>query len=157
METWYSIGLFFILLTIGYVVGRWNEKRHFLSIIQREKQLSSLLTFSERVIPAQFTPCRGQLVTGSVVISVDYFKMISAALRKLIGGRVQAFESLLERGRREAILRMKQQASDLGATAVFNVRLQTASISQGQNNQVGSVEMYAYGTAIVANTPAANE
>jgi uncharacterized protein YbjQ (UPF0145 family) len=84
-----------------------------------------------------------------VVISIDYFKRISAALRSLLGGRVTAYESLLERARREAILRMKQRAFDSGASHVINVKLETTSISKGYRKQVGSVEVYAYGTALI--------
>ena len=149
MEALINIGLFLGLLLIGYVFGRATEKKHFKSIIAREKQLASLLTFSERHIPTSFQPCSGNLVSGSVVVSVDYFKTIAAGLRNLVGGRVSAFETLVERGRREAILRMKQQAHEQGASAIFNVRIETASISKGQENQVGSVEVVAYGTALI--------
>ena len=72
------------------------------------------------------------LVTGSTVISVDYFKRFLAALRNLFGGRVTAYESLLDRARRESLLRMKEQAAALGASMVFNVKYETASISKGR-------------------------
>ena len=92
------------------------------------------------------------LVAGNVVISVDYFKSAAAALRSFVGGRVSAYESLLERARREAILRMKEDARRHGAKMIFNVKLETASISQGGANQLGSVEVYAYGTAMLAGS-----
>ena len=44
------------------------------------------------------------------------------------GGRVTSYESLLDRARRESLLRMKQQASSMGAVMVFNVKYETASI-----------------------------
>ncbi|MGB5561182.1 MAG: YbjQ family protein, partial [Sedimenticolaceae bacterium] len=90
------------------------------------------------------------LVTGSTVISVDYFKRFLAALRSLFGGRIIAYESLLDRARRESLLRMKQQAAALGASMVFNVKYETASISKGRGNSIGSVEVLAYGTALIA-------
>ena len=62
------------------------------------------------------------LFLGSVVVSADYFKMFASALRSLVGGRVIVYESVLDRGRREAILRMKEQAIAWGATQVVNVR-----------------------------------
>ena len=61
----------------------------------------------------------------------------------------------LERARREAILRMKEDAHRLGANMVINVKLETASISKGAANQIGSVEVYAYGTALHAGEAAA--
>lgn len=144
-----SIIVFLILLTLGYVFGRMAEKKHFASIIEREADLKDVLLFSMRLPPAGFGPTGTHLVGGNVVISIDYFKRIAAALRNLLGGRVTAYESLLERARREAILRMKQEAKLMGATQVINVKLETASIYQGQQQQIGSVEVYAYGTALV--------
>jgi uncharacterized protein YbjQ (UPF0145 family) len=147
-----DIIIFVVLVALGYGFGRWAEKRHFASIIEREELLSGLLTFSGRLPPQGLGPVEAVLVGGNVVISIDYFKRISAALRSLIGGRVMAYESLLERARREAILRMKQEAFDSGASHVINVKLETASISKGRGQQVGSVEVYAYGTALIAQT-----
>ncbi|MDN3640718.1 heavy metal-binding domain-containing protein [Simiduia curdlanivorans] len=143
--------VFLLLLLLGYFFGRAAEKKHFASIIEREAELKHVLLFSMRLPPVGFGPSSTQLVGGNVVVSIDYFKRIAAALRNLLGGRVTAYESLLERARREAILRMKQQAQDLGATQVINVKLETASIYQGQQQQIGSVEVYAYGTALVPN------
>jgi len=141
--------IFLVLLALGYGFGRWAEKKHFASIIAREQKLHALLTFSQRFAPNGIGPVDTVLVSGNVVVSIDYFKRISAGLRSFIGGRVTAYESLLERARREAILRMKQQAFDSGATHIINVKLETASISKGRHQQVGSVEVYAYGTALI--------
>ena len=138
------------LTTLGYVFGRLAERKHFASIRLRESQYRELLVFNERRLPpGQWR--QGQLVGGNVVISVDYFKRLAAGLRGLFGGRLMTYESLLERARREALLRMKQQAAGLGSKLVINVRLETASIAQGQGNQIGSVEVYAYGTALIGD------
>lgn len=137
-----------VLTSLGYVFGRIAERRHFSSIRKREAELQPLLTFNEGRLPTgDWTD--GQLVGGNVVISVDYFKRLAAGLRSLFGGRLTTYESLLERGRREAILRMKEQARSLGSTMVINVRIETASISKGREDQIGSVEVYAYGTALL--------
>lgn len=141
--------IFITLLTLGYVFGRIAEKKHFKSIIKREKQYRNLLTFSERFPVPGLGAIDTELVGGNVVISIDYFKRIAAGLRSLIGGRVTAYETLLERARREAILRMKEQAHRRGATQVINVKLETASITKGRKQQIGCVEVYAYGTALI--------
>lgn len=145
----FDLFAFLILLTLGFTFGRVAEARHFKSIQLRERELASVLAFSERLPPPLENTPRVALVGGNVVISVDYFKMIAAGLRSLFGGRVRSFESLVERARREALLRMKQQARDLGADMVVNVKLETASISKGNKGQVGAVEVYAYGTALI--------
>lgn len=137
------------LTALGYIFGRIAEKKHFKSIIEREKQLSPLLCFSERFPPPGLKSTDCTLVGGNVVISVDFFKRLVAGLRNLIGGRLTSYESLLERARREAILRMKEEANALGATMICNVKLETASLYKDQNQGIASVEVYAYGTAII--------
>ena len=100
--------------------------------------------------PRTDEPVSSCLVAGSVVVSVDYFKRFLAGLRGLVGGRVVAYESLLDRARREAILRMKQQARELNAAMVFNIKIETSSISRNARGGVGSIEVLAYGTALSA-------
>lgn len=141
--------IFVVLLTLGYLFGSHVEKRHFKSIIAREWALRRVLCFNARTPPSDITDVDAQLVGGNVVISVDYYKRIAALLRSLLGGRINSYESLMERARREAILRMKLAAHRRGATQIFNVKLETASIYQGQQQQIGSVEVYAYGTALI--------
>lgn len=90
-----------------------------------------------------------QLFVGSVVIASDYFKSFAAGLRNLVGGRVIVYESLLDRGRREAVLRMKEDAIAWGATQIVNVRFETSSIGgQSSKSKNAMVEVMAYGTAI---------
>ena len=141
--------LFFVLLITGYVVGQSLEKAHYRSIKEREQVLNKLPAIATRKLPVELEPCDTQLVCGNVVISVDYFKKFVAALRILVGGRVISFESLIDRARREALLRMKAQAQALDADYVFNIKMETSSISKGQRDTVGSVEVLAYGTAVI--------
>lgn len=143
--------IFITLPVLGYVFGRIAEKNHFKSIINREHRYKDLMTFSERLPPPGMGHASSELVGGNVVISVDYFKRIAAGLRAIVGGRVTTYESLLERARREAILRMKEEALAKGATMIVNVKLETASITKGRKQQIGSVEVYAYGTALMTH------
>ena len=136
-----------ILLSVGLLAGRWNEKRHYRSIIEREKELAGILVFSKGDALLDEVSSDSQLVTGSVVISNDYFKSFLASIRKIIGGRISAYESLLDRARREAVLRMKQVAHEKKADMIFNVKFETAKISMGGQG-VTTVEVLAYGTAV---------
>ncbi|MBR9869455.1 MAG: YbjQ family protein [Oceanospirillales bacterium] len=142
--------IFLVLMTLGYLAGQMAERKHYKSIIQREKRFSGLPIIASRFPPTDklFNQC---LVTGNTVISVDYFKRFIAALRNLLGGRVTSYESLLDRARRESLLRMQAQAYAMGAEYVFNVKYETASISKGRKNAIGSVEVLAYGTALIAS------
>ncbi len=141
--------VFLTLLALGYGFGRLAESRHYRSIIIRENALHSLLVMPDRMPPIQFQNHTSTLVAGSVVISVDYFKTVAAGLRGLFGGRVGAYESLLDRARREAILRMQEEAQSLGADAVFNLKFETSRIGQNAGHGLGSVEVLAYGTALI--------
>ena len=138
-----------LLLVLGFAVGRYRERRHYRSIIDRERQLRVLPIFASRHAPDLETPPQIALVRGNAVISIDYFKRFLAGLRMLFGGSIGAYESLLDRARREALLRMREQAQASGAAYVVNVRMETASISKGAGQAIGSVEVLAYGTAVI--------
>lgn len=147
--------IFLTLLVVGYAAGSLAERRHYRSIEQREKQLVKLAVITAE---GRFDPVRVDdafLVNGSVVISTDYFKRLLAVLRNIFGGRVKAYESLVDRARREAILRMKEQAHARGAQMIVNLRLETSTIGRSANKKkkIGSVEAMAYGTAVVINRP----
>ena len=143
--------VFITLLLVGYIFGQALEKKHYRSIRERESTLRHIPTIASKKLPKSFGPCETNLVAGNVVISVDFFKKFVAGLRLLVGGRITSYETLIDRARREALLRMKQSASDLGANYVFNVKMETSSISKGSRESIGSVEVLAYGTAIILN------
>lgn len=144
----YDLIIFIILLAMGYGFGRYAESNHYKSIIKREKQLNNIPAIATRIPPIRRQDLNSQLVAGNVVISIDYFKRFIAGLRNIFGGRVTAYETLLDRARREAILRMKEEAQKLNAEFVFNIKLETSSIHKGRGNSIGSVEVLAYGTAL---------
>lgn len=138
-----------VMLALGYGFGRVAELRHYRSIHKREAQYRNIPAIATKFPDPSLMPRQTNLVTGNVVISVDYFKRFLSQLRNIVGGRVKAYETLLDRARREAILRMKEEAHSQGATLVFNVKLETASIYKGKGRAIGSVEVLAYGTAFI--------
>jgi uncharacterized protein YbjQ (UPF0145 family) len=148
LEFW-EILLVIFLLILGYFTGSIAERRHYKSIFRREDGLGDLVVIVAKTLPPMEPAPATTLVRGSVVISVDYFKRFLARLRMIFGGRIHTYESLLDRARREAILRMQEQARDLGASMIFNMRFETSSISKGNKNAVGTVEVLAYGTAVI--------
>jgi len=143
-----NIGLPLLLLLIGYFAGRMLEQRHYQSIRQREVRFRNLPVVSSRQVP-QLPGGKTVMVIGCTVVSVDYFKRFLAGLRNIFGGRVTSYESLLDRARRESILRMKAQADAAEAKIIFNVKLETSSIYKGEGKSIGSVEVLAYGTAFI--------
>jgi uncharacterized protein YbjQ (UPF0145 family) len=137
----------FGLLMLGYVFGKINERKHYRSILKREQELINLPTTTSKVsLGNPDNIIKLELVTGHVVISVDYFKRLLAGLRNIFGGSVQAYETLVDRARREAILRMKERCKN--ANEIINLRIETSSISKGKGNSIGSVEVLAYATAL---------
>lgn len=137
-----------LLLLLGYLVGSSLESKHFASIRVREAQFQSLPTITFETMPAGWRVESSALASGNVVVSLDYFKRMLTGLRALIGGRIRALEPLLDRGRREAVLRMQQQAVQMGYEAVINVRLETSQLDSSQRGGIAGVELLAYGTAI---------
>ena len=149
-----AIIIFAVLIIVGFVVGRENERKHFRELAANEDSLREIAAWNGRGGADVSTFGSAVLVVGSVVIAEDYFKRLAAALKSLIGGNIRSYESLLERGRREAIVRMKQEARRIGATEVVNVRLETASLSEDWSGRrpMFSAEFIAYGTALVPDT-----
>lgn len=82
------------------------------------------------------------LVQGSTVRTKHLGRDIMAGLKNIVGGELQGYTELLAEARREAIQRMISEAEALGADAVVNIRLSTASITSG------AAEILAYGTAV---------
>ena len=82
------------------------------------------------------------LVQGNTIRAKHLGRDITASLKNLVGGELTQYTELLTESRRQAVDRMIQQAQELGANAVVNVRFTTSSIA------AGAAELYAYGTAV---------
>lgn len=151
MDLIISLVVFVILVSLGYFVGSWQEKKHYRSIQEREDMLRGIVVIPSRHPPDYHQqPYRTEFVCGSVVVAMDYFKKQAGSLVSLFGGRIRFYETLVERARREAVLRMKEEANTKMARMVFNVKFSTASILKDKAGQPGgSVEVTAYGTAII--------
>lgn len=135
------------LLIVAYFIGTYREKKHYKSIIKRELELNTLPAVNLKKAPkGRF---HHELVMGNVTISVDYFKRFLAMLHAFFGGSVSSYETLLDRSRREALLRMKEMAKAKNAALVLNVKYETVSIFKGSGKSIGSVEVLAYGTALI--------
>lgn len=142
-------GVFLVLLTLGFTCGTLVERAHFRRLERREARVRDMFVTDTKAPPIGRAVQNCGLVTGEVVIASDYFKSFAAALRKLVGGELRTFESLMDRARREALLRMLESAKGMGADAVVNVRFATSNIgSMRGKRRAAMVEMYAYGTAL---------
>lgn len=129
-----------VFLLAGYWFGGQNEKRHFEELKKREANLMQMSTRTD--VGEKLSTGETFLVTGSVVIASDYFKNFVGSLRNFFGGRMSTHETLLDRARREAVMRMKEKAFSSGAKSIVDVHIETSFL-----DQLG-VEVSAYGTAI---------
>jgi uncharacterized protein YbjQ (UPF0145 family) len=149
IQFWAQIVPFVVLLVLAVLTGTWVERRHFRQLAAREAALEHILVTDVRSLPADCAKEPFGLVFGEVVVASDYFKTFVAQLKKLVGGELRTFETLMERARREALLRMLESADRMGANRVVNVRFSTSNVgSMKRNRKAAMVEMYAYGTAI---------
>ena len=92
------------------------------------------------------------MVFGLVVRSRGLAGNITAALRSIGGGEIHEYTSLLEDTRRQALDRLVQNATLLGANAILSMRFDSSELSGTMS------EIVAYGTAVVVlpddNAPA---
>lgn len=103
-----------------------------------------MIVVNTETIPGyQISEIKG-IVQGNTVRAKHAGRDIAAGLKNLVGGELKGYTELLTESRREALQRMLAQAQQLGANAVVNVRFTTSSVTAGAS------ELYAYGTAVVA-------
>ncbi|MGR0306766.1 YbjQ family protein [Acinetobacter beijerinckii] len=138
----FQIVIFLILFSVGWGFGRHIEQKHLRELDEKEKQYAHIRIDTNRFVE---TNSNGQMISSNVVISHDYFKYVLATIRNFFGGRLVSYESIVERARREAMLRLKQEADRIGANHIMGVRLSTTELGM----QGGMVEVFAYGTAII--------
>ena len=83
------------------------------------------------------------LVRGSTVRARNFISDAVAGIKMAIGGEVVQYTKLLADAREQALQRMAEEASNLGANAVVGIKFTTSQVMQG------SAEILAYGTAVV--------
>ncbi len=82
------------------------------------------------------------VVTGNTVRAKHVGRDIMAGLKNIVGGELKGYTELLIDAREQAFERLQEQARQLGANAVVNVRFSTSSVAAGAS------EIYIYGTAV---------
>lgn len=147
------VGGFFLsigVLVAGFVVGRWNESRHLRRLAEDESRLAGIMVSDLRRLPDNWRVEGGTLVVGEMVLAADRFVNFVAGLQKLVGGRLEMYEGLVNRARREARNRMLAAAQGLGANVVWNVRYEMLMIDNEGQGRRRAVAVVCYGTALAA-------
>jgi len=83
------------------------------------------------------------LVRGNTIRARHLGRDISAALKNIVGGEIRDYTKMMAESREQALDRMIEEATNLGANAVINVRFTTSMIMQSAS------EILAYGTAVI--------
>ncbi len=150
MEFFLNLGITPAMLLVAWISGRILERRHLNNLLLLESGSSDVLAVTIEDLPPDWHVESCELVMGNVVISQDYFKRFAASIKGIFGGNIRVFEPLLERARREAMIRMKGVAHARGYDAIINVRIETATLASARRNGKGTagVEILAFGTAI---------
>lgn len=82
------------------------------------------------------------LVSGSTIQSKNIGRDFGAGLKSIVGGELKAYTEMMEEAREIAMKRMVENAEEMGADAVVNVRYSTSAI------MAGAAEVMVYGTAV---------
>jgi len=83
------------------------------------------------------------LVRGNTIRARHVGKDILAGLRNIVGGEIHEYTKMMAEAREQALDRMLEEARELGANAVVDVRFMTSML------MAGAAELLAYGTAVV--------
>ncbi len=102
-----------------------------------------IVTNTETIPGYRIAEVKG-IVQGNTVRAKHAGRDIAASFKNLVGGELKGYTELLTESRRQAMERMLAQAEQLQANAVVNVRFTTSAVT------AGAAELYAYGTAVVA-------
>ena len=155
MEALFGLAFAFLpalfLLGLGTFVGRSIERKHFADLKRREAAVSHILATQMKTFHQpnlQASP--PMMLVSEVVISSDYLKSFVGSIQNFFGGEIYGFQTLLERARREALLRIKEQALERGCDAICCVRLNTAEIGghdPARKKTIVMVSLLASGTA----------
>ena len=82
------------------------------------------------------------LASGSTIRTKVIFKDIGASLKSVVGGELGSYTKMMQESRAQALGRLEEDATRMGANAVINMRFATSMVSQG------AAEILAYGTAV---------
>jgi uncharacterized protein YbjQ (UPF0145 family) len=82
------------------------------------------------------------VVRGNTIRAKHIGKDILAGLRTIVGGEIKEYVEAINEAREQAMARMKDEAKEMGADAIINVRFATSQI------MTGAAELLVYGTAV---------
>lgn len=100
-----------------------------------------ITTTSENIPNKKITKFLG-IVRGNTIRARHVGRDIMAGFKTLVGGEIKSYTDLMSAARDEAFNRMINNAIELKADAIINIRFTTSNVMQG------AAEILAYGTAV---------
>ena len=132
-------GILVVLVTLA--LEQWIKKASVEEFGITKPDSRVLMMNSAEIPGREVTEILG-LVQGHTVFAIWLGKDLSAIVRLILGGELTEYTEMMGRARTAATNRMVDQAADMGADAIINVRYMTTSV-------VGSAaELLVYGTAV---------
>ena len=138
----------------SWALGRWYQGRLMRALEANEKQNGLMFTNPNHLSTAssmdQMASSSSTLLHVSICVGPSIGQMFFMWFKSLFGGRLHSYDTVLDFGRREVMLRLKQQADQLGCTSMQNIRLETSVISfaQNQDSKRAAVEFLAFATGL---------
>ncbi len=102
-----------------------------------------MITTNIETVPGRTIIEHYGIVQGSTIRAKHIGRDFAAGLKNIVGGELRGYTELLRESRDQAFQRMCQQAKEMGANAVVNVRFATSSVAAGAS------EILCYGTAVL--------
>ena len=102
----------------------------------------SVIVTSTAQVPGKTVKQILGIAQGSTVRSKHIGKDIMAGLKTIVGGELKGYTEMLSEAREESYNRMVNNAQELGADAIINMRFMTSSVTPQ------AAELLAYGTAV---------
>lgn len=128
------------------LLGAWLERRHDRELAAMEAATASVRVFTGKP-PAGLTGVP-QLVQAAIVMAPAPLGRLMLLIRRIIGGRVVTRQRDMQRTRRLALLRLREQARGLGAGVLAGVEICQIGLGRGR------FALLATGTALLGSAPA---
>ncbi|RJU92353.1 MAG: hypothetical protein DWC03_06975 [Candidatus Poseidoniales archaeon] len=144
-----------LLPFLSWAFGRWYQGRLMDALVLNEKQHGMMLQNDQHLSTASsmttMTAESSTLLHVSICVGPSMGQIFFMWFKSIFGGRLHSYDVVLDYGRREALLRLNQQAKELGCSSMVNIRIETSTVSFTKNNnnsKTSSVEFLAFATGI---------
>jgi len=131
-----------VIAAVGWTVAWMLERRHLKKLAAREAEVAHITALPTPHFDDPGTQDTDFLISSAAYCH-DFFRSFVIFIRRMFGGHVSAYQRLLDRARREAMVRLKEEAAVRGVTTIYAVRLEENNLSRN----FPRIEVMAYGTA----------